>query len=68
MAIEELVRTSDQAEAPTDCCRDISKVFGILKWHGPPLTLEDMQVAIEEEAVARYRRAVGPDVPADDEP
>lgn len=67
MAIEELAQTSDQADTPTDRCRDTSKVFGILKWQGPPLTLEDMQVAIEEGAVARYKRAVGPQMSADDE-
>lgn len=36
-------------------------LIGCLKWDGPPKTLEDMERAIEEGAVERYRRAVAED-------
>lgn len=36
-------------------------LIGCLKWDGPPKTLEDMERAIEEGAVERYRRAVDGD-------
>jgi hypothetical protein len=32
------------------------------------MSIEDMQVAIEEGALARYRRAIGTQTPTDGEP
>lgn len=34
----------------------IDQVAGILKYDGPPVTLEDMERAIEEELAERWRR------------
>ena len=37
--------------------RDIRSLRGILKWEGPPVSLEDMDRAIEEAVAERYRRS-----------
>ena len=37
---------------------DIRRLRGILKYDGPPVSIEDMNKAIEEAAVARYLRSV----------
>jgi antitoxin PrlF len=37
---------------------DIRQLRGILKYHGPPVSIEDMNKAVEEEAVARYLRSI----------
>ena len=37
----------------------IKDLFGILKYDGPPASIEDINNAIEEEAVERYLRATG---------
>lgn len=36
---------------------DIRALRGILKYDGPPVSIEDMNRTIEEAAVARYRRS-----------
>jgi antitoxin PrlF len=36
---------------------DIRQLRGILKYDGPPVSIEDMNKAIEESAVARYLRS-----------
>jgi hypothetical protein len=68
MTDEDPAHTGDEAERSNGRCRDGSKLLGILKWQGPPLSLEDMQAAIETGAVARYRRATGATPPAEDQP
>jgi AbrB family looped-hinge helix DNA binding protein len=37
----------------------IDEVVGSLKYDGPPVTLEDMERAIEEELAERWRRKSG---------
>lgn len=36
---------------------DIRRLRGILKYDGPPVSIEEMNKAIEEAAVARYLRS-----------
>lgn len=36
---------------------DIRQLRGILKYDGPPISIEDMNKAIEKAAVARYLRS-----------
>ena len=67
MAVEDPAHIDDEDQPSKGDGRDLSKLRGLLKWEGPPLTLEDMQAAIEAGAVARYRRAVGAPPPAEDE-
>jgi AbrB family looped-hinge helix DNA binding protein len=37
----------------------VDEVAGMLKYEGPPVTLEDMQRAIDEELLDRWRRKSG---------
>jgi hypothetical protein len=53
MATEHPTRSDDQSEKAPSRRRDISELYGLLKWQGPPLTLKDMQAAIAAGAVAR---------------
>jgi hypothetical protein len=68
MAIEGPARIDDEDQPPKGDGRDLSKLRSLLKWDGPPLSLEAMQAAIEAGALARYRRAIGANPPAEDEP
>jgi antitoxin PrlF len=36
---------------------DIRNLKGILKYDGPPVSVEDMRIAVEEAAVVRYLRS-----------
>ena len=38
--------------------RDIRQLAGILKYDGPPVSIEDMNQAVLDGAAERYRRAV----------
>jgi AbrB family looped-hinge helix DNA binding protein len=38
--------------------RDIRQLAGILKYDGPPVSIEDMNLAVLDGAAERYRRAV----------
>jgi AbrB family looped-hinge helix DNA binding protein len=38
--------------------RDISELYGILKYDGPPVSIEDMNKAIREAAAERFKRSV----------
>lgn len=67
MAIEDPAPIDDEGHPSKGDGRDLSKLRGLLKWQGPPLTLEDMQAAIEAGGTARYRRAVGANPPAEGE-
>lgn len=67
MAIEPPPRASGKPAPLQSSDRDFSNLRGLLKWQGPPVTLEEMQAAIETGAVARYRRATGANIPVEDE-
>ena len=38
--------------------RDIRELRGILKYDGPPVSIEDMNAAIRKAAVERFKRSV----------
>ena len=38
--------------------RDIGELYGILKYDGPPVSIEDMNHAIAEAAAERFKRSV----------
>lgn len=38
--------------------RSIMELFGILKWDGPPVTVEQMNEAIRQAVVERFKRSV----------
>jgi AbrB family looped-hinge helix DNA binding protein len=38
--------------------RDIGELYGILKYDGPPVSIEDMNKAIAEAAAERFKRSV----------
>jgi antitoxin PrlF len=38
--------------------RDIGELYGILKYDGPPVSIEDMNDAIAEAAAERFKRSV----------
>ena len=43
----------------TQSRQSISRLFGVLKYNGPPVTLEDMEKAMAKGAAQRYLRAIG---------
>ena len=59
MAIEQPPRAGRKSPPQQIGGQDVSKLRALPKWRGPPITLEEMQAAIEISAVARYRRATG---------
>ena len=38
--------------------RDISELYGILKYEGPPVSVEEMNAAIRDAAAERFKRSV----------
>jgi antitoxin PrlF len=57
--IKFLVTESDDGKIIlTPKTRDIRELRGILKYDGPPVSIEDMEVGIRKAAVDRYKRSV----------
>jgi antitoxin PrlF len=57
--IKFLVTESDDGKIIlTPKTRDIRELRGILKYDGPPVSIEDMNMGIRKAAVDRYKRSV----------
>jgi antitoxin PrlF len=57
--IKFLVTESDDGKIIlTPKTRDIRELRGILKYDGPPVSIEDMEVGVRKAAVDRYKRSV----------
>jgi antitoxin PrlF len=57
--IKFLVTESDDGKIIlTPKTRDIRELRGILKYDGPPVSIEDMNLGIRKAAVDRYKRSV----------